>query len=68
MTNLDGLSKADITDIRKAIVKAKDWIEALKRGESCGMDCQAQMAEATMALDFLMKVNNLYGPQFPTKQ
>ena len=61
------LTKAEVNECRKAIVKCQEWGEQLKVNQSCGIDCQDAMEEQRMALDFLTRVNNHYGPQYPTK-
>lgn len=64
---MDGITKADITAVRKGLVTCGELMEMLRRGASCGVDCDDLKAEAEMMFEFLTKVNEVYGPAFPTK-
>lgn len=65
--DLDGITKADITAVRKGLVQAAELIEMVKRGASCGIDCDDIRQEAELVYDFLKRVNELYGPNYPMK-
>jgi hypothetical protein len=64
---LDNITKADITEVRKGIVKCQDLEEMCKRGIACGIDCQEISDRCQQAKEFLTAVNQLYGPAFPAK-
>lgn len=65
--NLDDISKADIGEIRKALVKCRELEQKIERGMACGQDCTEIKERCEQAKAYLTALNNLYGPQFPPK-
>lgn len=65
--NLDNITKSDISEVRKGIVKCRELEEMIKRGIACGVDCQEIQDRCQSAKAFLTQVNEIYGPAFPAK-
>lgn len=65
--NLDNITKADIAECRKALAMCQEAEQAIARGESCGIDCQEVKDRIAQAKEFLTRVNQIYGPQYPVK-
>lgn len=63
----DGITNTDISSIRKALASCDECQQTINRMKTCGIDCQEQEADLTMAQQFLQSLIKVYGPQFPTK-
>lgn len=63
---MDGLTKADIANIRKAYVTASELEQKVARAKACGFECdevdqRCQRAKTTCEL-----IIQTYGPAFPS--
>lgn len=65
--DMDGIARADISSVRKGLVIAGELLEMVRRGASCGVECDDIQRDAEAGFEFLRKINDMYGPQFPTK-
>lgn len=65
--DLDGITRQDIAAVRKGLVAASELVEMVKRASSCGTECDDLKAESELVMDYLKRVNEIYGPQFPTR-
>jgi hypothetical protein len=65
--DLDGITRQDIAAVRKGLVAAAELNEMVKRAASCGTECDDIREQAEFVHEYLKRVNDIYGPQFPSR-
>lgn len=65
--SLDGITKTDISEVRKAIVLCTELEAMIQRGLACELDCQDLLTRCQEAKTRLTKVNEVFGPAYPAK-
>ena len=61
------ISESMIRDIRNGLYTLSELEKKIEKAVACGIDCQEVIERCQLQKDRLMKVDQVYGAEYPTR-